>query len=96
MTAILRHQFADLKVALAPDVRLVYPLTDCCAASGKGSGDVMSGVVCRSCYREVPPLFGDCAPLDDEAAAAIIGGWTDAPDADIQALVDAWRQEVTA
>ncbi len=36
-------------------------LTDCCAASGKGSdtGPNGSGVVCRTCYSEVNSLYGD-------------------------------------
>jgi hypothetical protein len=91
MTLPLTHDFTDLTVAYAPDVRLAYPLTDCCGASGKGSADAASGVVCRSCYREVSPLFGDCAPIDDESAVAIIGGWTDASRPDIEAQVTAWR-----
>lgn len=33
---------------------IVYPLTDCCGASGKGSGD---GVVCRKCYKPVGDRF---------------------------------------
>ncbi|MGY2087851.1 MULTISPECIES: hypothetical protein [Nocardia] len=28
-------------------------LTPCCHASGKGSSDSISGVVCRACYRDV-------------------------------------------
>jgi hypothetical protein len=37
---------------------LVYPLTQCCAASGKGGAD---GVVCRYCYRRVDGVYGMCA-----------------------------------
>ena len=36
-----------------------YVLTACCDASGKGSADVESGVVCRACYEEVDSLHGD-------------------------------------
>lgn len=36
---------------------LRYALTPCCGASGKGA-DCNSGVVCRSCYREVDAYFG--------------------------------------
>lgn len=37
--------------------RMLYPLTPCCKASGKG-GDSLTGVVCRSCYEEVDGKFG--------------------------------------
>jgi hypothetical protein len=33
-------------------------LTPCCYASGKGSGDSISGVVCRTCYRDVHHKHG--------------------------------------
>ncbi|WP_051030274.1 MULTISPECIES: hypothetical protein [Nocardia] len=33
-------------------------LTPCCHASGKGSADSISGVVCRACYRDVPIKHG--------------------------------------
>lgn len=40
---------------------LIYPLTACCGASGKGGGDEDgTGVVCRSCYQEVGAFYGDC------------------------------------
>jgi hypothetical protein len=35
-----------------------YSLTPCCHASGKGSADSPTGVVCRSCYRDVDLYFG--------------------------------------
>lgn len=41
---------------------LLYPITDCCGASGKGS-ESETGVVCRSCYRTVDALFGDTATV---------------------------------
>lgn len=37
------------------------PLTECCDATGKGSE---VGIVCRSCYREVDPIFGTTVDLD--------------------------------
>lgn len=47
-----------------PDVSgLVYALTPCCNATGKGAS-VPSGVVCRSCYREVDGYFGGQATVD--------------------------------
>ena len=46
---------------------LLYPLTECCGASGKGS-ESSTGVVCRSCYEEVPALYGGCVKLSESAA----------------------------
>jgi hypothetical protein len=37
-----------------------YPLTPCCHASGKGWNSP-TGVVCRSCYADVDPKYGDRA-----------------------------------
>ncbi|WP_051047300.1 hypothetical protein [Nocardia asiatica] len=42
-------------------------LTPCCHASGKGSSDSISGVVCRACYREVHHKHGG---IDAEIAIA--------------------------
>ncbi|RBO79951.1 hypothetical protein [Nocardia puris] len=33
-------------------------LTLCCHASGKGSADSISGVVCRACYRDLHHKHG--------------------------------------
>ena len=98
MTSPTKFALADVTIAVAqigPDenpVHLAYPLTPCCGASGKGGGD---GVICRSCYRDVDPMFGDCAPLYGTPGGwpteKIIGGWTDASDADIATLVQSWR-----
>jgi hypothetical protein len=67
---------------------LAYPLTPCCGASGKGGGN---GVICRSCYRDVDPMFGDCAPLYEVPGSwpveRIVGGWTDLDDAALAVLV---------
>src|ERR1043165_1046986 len=35
----------------------LVPLTACCHAQGKGA-DSSTGVVCRTCYREVDPKYG--------------------------------------
>lgn len=43
------------------DFTMLYPLTPCCGASGKGMMDDATGegfVGCRSCYREVDPKYG--------------------------------------
>lgn len=45
-------------IAYAPSMETFYLLTPCCKASGKGSIDSATGVVCRRCYREVDPIFG--------------------------------------
>lgn len=37
---------------------MVFPLTPCCKATGKGGGH---GVVCRRCYTDVDYDFGDAA-----------------------------------
>ncbi|MGY1947630.1 hypothetical protein [Nocardia asiatica] len=42
-------------------------LTPCCHASGKGSADSISGVVCRACYRDVHHKHGG---IDAEIAIA--------------------------
>jgi hypothetical protein len=39
---------------------MVYPLTPCCNASGKGGG---YGVVCRNCYQDVASGYGSCSAL---------------------------------
>lgn len=42
---------------IATERGMLYPLTDCCYASGKG-GEADSGVVCRACHDEVDPKYG--------------------------------------
>jgi hypothetical protein len=37
---------------------IYYPLTRCCHASGKGSENSPTGIVCRACYAPVPAAFG--------------------------------------
>ena len=34
---------------------VIYPVTDCCKATAKGTD---GGICCRSCYNEVDSLFG--------------------------------------
>lgn len=42
---------------------MLYALTPCCHASGKGSVNCETGVVCRACYDEVDPKYGDLVNL---------------------------------
>lgn len=44
-------------LAVDHEVGIAYPLTTCCEATAKGSGDA---IVCRACYVEVPDAFGGC------------------------------------
>lgn len=48
------------RVVVANSDGMIYPLTACCSASGKGSADSPTGVVCRSCYQPVSAVYGDC------------------------------------
>ena len=53
------HRLYDYEdVAFAFDGTHYYPLTDCCQASGNGSCNAESGVVCRGCYEEYPSDWG--------------------------------------
>jgi hypothetical protein len=54
-------KFAGLEVAIEKvgEQFMVYPLTPCCHASGKG-GESPSGVVCRKCHQPVAGVYGDC------------------------------------
>jgi len=45
-------------VGIDPDTGMVFGLTACCQATGKGSN---VGVICRKCYMPVSHLFGDVA-----------------------------------
>lgn len=50
---------------------LLYPLTECCGASGKGA-ESPTGVVCRKCYKPVDAIFGDGVLLSDSAADCLV------------------------
>jgi transcriptional regulator with XRE-family HTH domain len=58
---------------------IMYLLTECCEASGKGSiADGMDGsVVCRECYQQVSGDYGDCGDTRDPAH--------------LQSFIDAYR-----
>ena len=56
------YEYTD--VLFATDGTGYWPLTDCCEATGKGSADSETGVVCRSCYIEYPTEFGTYFTLD--------------------------------
>lgn len=46
---------------------VVYYLTECCKASGKGGEH---GVICRACYRPVADVYGTAWMVSDNAAWA--------------------------
>ncbi len=73
-------------VHLAHEDGHTYPLTPCCGASGKGSG---TGIVCRSCYRTVPSVYGTGASTLAQVADLVteLGGCP-CPDT---CAVDAWH-----
>lgn len=54
----------DLLIPLGEGIRLddgaeyLVPLTPCCQASGKGSTNSSTGVLCRNCYEEVDIKYG--------------------------------------
>jgi hypothetical protein len=50
-------------VTFAESHGLIYPLTDCCNASTKGTE---WGVCCRKCYEEVSSDFGACWTVGDD------------------------------
>lgn len=45
----------DILGPIALNGSIIYRLTNCCEASGKGSGN---GVICRGCYRPVVDEYG--------------------------------------
>jgi hypothetical protein len=42
----------------ATDGTGVWPLTPCCLATGKGSDNSDTGVICRACYDDVDTYYG--------------------------------------
>jgi hypothetical protein len=42
-------------IAVYSSYGVIYPVTDCCQATAKGTS---WGICCRSCYNEVDSLFG--------------------------------------
>lgn len=98
MTTIPTFTLPDLTIAVQDG--LAYPLTPCCLASGKGSSNVESGVVCRACYREVDAVFGSAAPMYDVPGAwpteRIVASWVpSAEDFEVAAAV-AWMKSAAA
>jgi hypothetical protein len=52
-----------------PDIPdLVYALTPCCNASGKGSANSPTGICCRACYQPVDSYFGGPAKVTNPRA----------------------------
>lgn len=75
------------KVQLAAGDGMVWPLTGCCGASGKGAG---AGVVCRGCYRPVKDGYGMAATdLPGVAAMVAVLGGCPCPD---ECAREAWWQ----
>ncbi len=79
-TARLLHDLSMVACAYG----MVYPLTECCSASGKGSED---GVVCRNCYQVVDWKYGDCALLTDPDLHARIKEWTNVSDEEVERTI---------
>ncbi|MFD6104404.1 hypothetical protein ACFWFQ_17230 [Nocardia salmonicida] len=70
-------------VRFGPDHTAV--LTPCCHASGKGSIDSISGVVCRACYRDVHHKHGSGhteIAIAREDLEIVIAGQSPRPGAD--------------
>lgn len=61
-------------ITVARDSGMFYPLTSCCRATGKGA-EVETGTVCRSCYREVDPTYGDGCGADHPDVDAYLLAW---------------------
>lgn len=49
---------------------MLYYVTNCCGASGKGSVNMPSGVCCRACYKDVGAVYGDCWQVESDADMA--------------------------
>lgn len=78
-------------VTIAFNEHMAWLLTECCQASAKGSE---FGIVCRSCYGEVDPGFGDAAAIDEAdlrrlAANALSFGWESPSEVERDSLLDA-------
>lgn len=62
---------ATAPITLAYFEGQIYYLTECCAASGKGSiADGTPSIVCRNCYSGVDDVFADSWKVGDEAGWA--------------------------
>ena len=55
IVGIAVKEYPGDRIAVDLEHGMVYPLTDCCGASGKGGG---MGVICRKCYEDVDIFFG--------------------------------------
>lgn len=53
---------------------IVYLLTECCSASGKGSSNSPTGICCRACYRPVDSRFGWAALVTDADVVDSLAG----------------------
>lgn len=59
-----------VNLGLDDSTGMIFPLTECCAASAKGSSATHGGpaVVCRRCYQEVDDAYGLSVIIDFELA----------------------------
>lgn len=55
------------RVAWDTDTGLVYLLSPCCGASGKGLSFPAPGVGCRACYARLPMVYGMAWDVDEYA-----------------------------
>jgi hypothetical protein len=67
MVTVTTNGVTVLDGKLAVSDGIVYLLTPCCQASGKG---MQSGVGCRACYRPVDSVYGWGALVSDQSARA--------------------------
>lgn len=58
----------DHQGILAVNDGIVFYLTECCKASGKGSSNSPTGVCCRACYQPVPEVLAGAWLVSDGGA----------------------------
>jgi hypothetical protein len=70
-------EFSIGNVAYDTQVGMVYMLTKCCNASGKGSSvdDNDFQIVCRSCYTQVDSIFALGESVEESRAIKVAKGW---------------------
>jgi len=73
--------------------KMVYPLTECCEASAKGSE---GGIVCRRCYRAIDDLLGMGWTWDDPELVNGLKVWFDLLPEEIAEVMAAIEKERAA